>query len=139
MRLKPGPINEASMIFSFTWILTFFAFTLFSGDLNQGLRFSSISIFFLAISYGLWALTGYWWRKKSSQLRFFMNVTVSSVVAIGAMLLANAAVSSSTLSQSIKEQTTGIFIAIAIIYFVSSVIAAALTQFLVVKPKKDKI
>ncbi|MFM6966107.1 MAG: hypothetical protein ACKOWI_01830 [Rhodoluna sp.] len=139
MRLKPGPINEASVIFSVTWVLTFFAFALFSGDLNQALSLSSISIFFLVISYGLWALTGFWWRKKAPRLRFFMNLTVSSAVAVGALLLANAAISASTLSVSIKSTTTTIFIAIAVIYFLSSAIAAALTQFLIVKPKKDTI
>lgn len=139
MRLKPTPMNEASLIFSITWLLTFFAFGLFSGDLNQALRASSISIVFLLISYVLWILTGYWWRKKASQQRFFMNVTVSSAVAIGALLLMNAAVASSTLSSSVKTNASGYFIAVAIVFFATSIAASALTQFLLVRPKKDKI
>jgi len=139
VRLKPGPMNEASVIFSITWVLTFFAFALFSGDLNQALRASSISIIFLLISYVLWILTGYWWRKKGTQQRFFMNVTVSSAVAIGALLLMNAAVTSSTLSSGVKTNASGYFIAVAIVFFVSSIGAAALTQFLLLRPKKDKI
>ncbi len=139
MRLKPTPMNEASIIFSITWVLTFLAFAIFSGDLNQALRASSISIIFLLISYALWILTGYWWRKKGSQQRFFMNVTVSSAVAIGALLLMNQAVSNSTLAEDVKTNASGYFIAVAIIFFLTSVIAAALTQFLLVRPKKDKI
>jgi drug/metabolite transporter (DMT)-like permease len=139
VRLKPGPMNEASVIFSITWVLTFFAFALFSGDLNQALGASSISIIFLLISYGLWILTGYWWRKKGSQQRFFMNVTVSSAVSIGALLLMNAAVTNSTVNSSIKTNASGFFIAVAIVFFATSIVASALTQFLLVRPKKDKI
>jgi drug/metabolite transporter (DMT)-like permease len=139
MRLKPTPMNEASIIFSITWVLTFLAFALFSGDLNQALRASSISIVFLLLSYILWILTGYWWRKKGPQQRFFMNVTVSSAVAIGALLLMNQAVTASTLADDIKTNASGYFIAVAIIFFLTSVIAAALTQFLLVRPKKAKI
>ena len=140
MRLKPTPVNEASIIFSITWVFIFLAFTLFSFDLNEGLKASSLSIlFFLAISYALWLPTGYWLRKRASQLRFFMNVTVTSVVAIGALLIMNKAVDASTLAPAVKATASGYFIAVAIVYFVSAVIASALTQFLVVKPKKDKI
>ena len=139
MRLKPTPVNEASAIFSITWVFIFLAFTLFSFDLNEGLKASSLSIVFLAISYALWLPTGYWLRKRASQLRFFMNVTVTSVVAIGALLIMNKAVDASTLAPAVKATASGYFIAVAIVYFVAAVIASALTQFLVVKPKKDKI
>jgi membrane protease YdiL (CAAX protease family) len=139
MRLKPSPMNEASIIFSITWVFTFIAFALFTGDFDQALRASSISIVFLIISYVLWILTGYWWRKKGPQARFFMNVTVSSAVSIGALLLMNNAVTASTLDTEVKTNASGYFIAVAIVFFFTSVIAAALTQFLVVKPKKAKI
>jgi hypothetical protein len=139
MRLKPSPMNEASVIFSITWVLTFLTFALFTGDFDQALRASSISIVFLIISYALWILTGYWWRKKGSQQRFFMNVTVSSAVSIGALLLMNNAVTASTLDTEVKTNASGYFIAVAIVFFFTSVISAALTQFLVVKPKKAKI
>jgi hypothetical protein len=68
-----------------------------------------------------------------------MNVTVASVVSIGALLLMNKAIEASSLQASVKATAGGYFIAVAIVYFVSAVIASALTQFLVVKPKKDKI
>jgi len=139
MRLKPTPMTEASVIFSITWLVTFLAFTVFSFDLNEGLKASSVSILFLILSYVLWAITGWWWKKKSPQLRFFMNVTVSSVVSVGALLLMNRAIEVSTLAPAVKGTASGYFIAVAVVFFISSTIAAALTQFLIVRPKKDKI
>jgi len=139
MRLKPTPMNEAAVIFSITWVLIFFFFMIISMDVDQGLRASSIAIFFLVISYVLWLATGYWWRKRSSQHRFFMNISVSSAVAIGALLLINQAVDSSTVTEAVKTTASGYMIGVSIVYYLASVIAAALTQFLVVKPKPDKI
>jgi amino acid transporter len=139
LRLKATPINEASVIFSITWVLTFLAFAVFSGDLNSALQAASVATLFLVISYLLWVLTGYWWRKKTRQRRFFMNVTVSSVVAISAIWLMTSAVSASTLSPSVKSNASGYFIAVATIFYVTSVMAAALAQFLLFRPQKDKI
>ena len=139
MRLKPTPINEASVIFSLTWVFTFFFFAIISMDVNQGLRASSIAIFFLIISYVLWFATGWLWRKKNSQMRFFMNVTVNSVVSVGALLLIDQAVKSSTVAESIQTTASGYFIGVAIVYFLAATAASALTQFLIVKPKSDKI
>jgi amino acid transporter len=139
LRLKATPINEASVIFSITWVLTFLAFAVFSGDFNSALQAASVATLFLVISYLLWVLTGYWWRKKTRQRRFFMNVTVSSVVAISAIWLMTSAVSASTLSPSVKSNASGYFIAVATIFYVTSVIASALAQFLLFRSQKDKI
>ena len=139
MRLKPTPMNEAAVIFSITWVLIFFFFMIISMDPDQGLRASSIAIFFLVISYVLWFATGYWWRKRSSQHRLFMNISVSSAVSVGALLLINQAVDSSTVDEAVKTTASGYMIGVSIVYFLASVIAAALTQFLIVKPKQDKI
>jgi hypothetical protein len=139
MRLKPTPVNEASTIFLLTWVLIFFFFMIISMDADQGLRAASIAIFFLIISYVLWLATGAWWRNRSSQHRFFMNISVSSAVAIGALLLINQAVDTSTVSAAVKTTASGYMIGVSIIYFLASVVAAALTQFLIVKPKQDKI
>jgi len=139
MRLKPTPMNEAAVIFSITWVLIFCFFMIISMDPDQGLRASSISIIFLIVSYVLWIATGHWWRKRSSRHRFFMNISVSSAVAIGALLLINQAVASSTVADDVKTTASGYMIGVSIVYYLASVIAAALTQFLIVKPKQDKI
>jgi hypothetical protein len=139
MRLKPTPMNEAAVIFSITWVLIFCFFMIISMDPDQGLRASSISIIFLIVSYVLWIATGHWWRKRSSRHRFFMNISVSSAVAIGALLLINQAVASSTVADAVKTTASGYMIGVSIVYYLASVIAAALTQFLIVKPKQDKI
>jgi hypothetical protein len=128
-------MNEASVIFSLTWVFTFFFFAIISMDVNQGLRASSIAIFFLIISYVLWFATGWLWRKKNSQMRFFMNVTVNSVVSVGALLLIDQAVKASTVAESIQTTASGYFIGVAIVYFLAATAASALTQFLIVKPK----
>lgn len=139
MRLKASPMTEASVIFSISWVLTFVVFSILFLDVNQGLRASSISIFFLIVSYVLWLATGWFVRAKNSQLRFFVNATVNSLVAIGAFVLVDQAEKASTLEAGIRDAASGYLIGVSIVYFVTSTAASALTQFLIVKPKKAKI
>lgn len=139
MRLKPSPMTEASVIFSISWALTFLVFSMISMDVNQGLRASSISIFFLIISYILWFAAGWFVRTKNSQLRFFTNVTVNLLVAVGALLLIDQAEKTSTVEAGIRIAASGYLIGVTIAHFLTATVASALTQFLIVKPKKAKI
>ena len=130
MRLKPTPLTEASLVFSISWMISLILSVFVTDDFNQALGMASgIAILYLILSFSIWAISGLAVRGKSAPLRFFVNITGSSLVAIAAPMLVDA--------QLHTEALTGSYILMSIIYFFGTLGGAALTFFLVTKPKKN--
>lgn len=136
MHLKPSPLVEASAIYGITWLGSMLFFWLASGlnvDDAQRLAIGQVSL--LLPSFTLWASLGWLVRKKPPRIRFFTNVSVSTLIAVGiSILLAIASGETSQPPQRASEiVATGVLVTTA--YYFLSVAAAALTQFYIVKPR----
>lgn len=137
MRLKPTPLVEASLVFSIAWMVSLVASVFWSGKFDLALTVSSnIAIFYLLMSFTFWAVVGLLVRKKSHYVRFFVNLTVTSALAMG---ITGALVALTSSAKGIKSSiaATAItnFVGMGVIYFIGSLIGALLTFFLVTRPK----
>lgn len=138
MRLKPTPLVEASLVFSIAWMISLIFTVIWSGDFNAALTMSSnIALLFLMLSWTLWAALGAAVRKKSHYVRFFTNLTVTSVIAVAATSILVAAFSSAKGLDPVKVATAiKNASAMGVVYFVGSLIGALLTYFLITRPKE---
>ena len=77
MRLKPGALTEASAVFSLAWILILISFIVISGDIGKAVNAATLSLLFLLPCYTLWGLIGLAVRKRTRNVKFFMNISVN--------------------------------------------------------------
>jgi len=131
MRLKPTPLVETSLIFSISWLLSLIISVFVTNDFNAALGMASgIAILYLMFSYTLWVLAGLAVKRKPHTLRFFVNLTITSVFAIVVPVLVD--------SRLHNEPLTRNYILMSMIYFFSALVAASLTFFVLTRPKKIK-
>ncbi|MFM5905712.1 MAG: hypothetical protein ACKORF_06385 [Micrococcales bacterium] len=135
MHLKPGPLVEASAIYGITWIVSFIVFALATGfEVAQNLA-SVEALLILLPAFTLWAGFGWLLRNKAPRIRFFANVSVSSVLALGiAFYLGNAAQTASV-AASVRDTSVATTNFVCMTFYFVSVAAAAFTQFYLVKPR----
>ena len=140
MRLKPTPLVETSLVFSIAWLISLIFSIFNTNDFNKALiQNSNMALFFLMGSYFLWGITGLAVRRKSYLIRFFANLTVTSVIALGTCaLLLGLASGSKDIDSAMVEAATPRLIALSTNYFFASAIAAGLTFFVLTRPKKQK-
>ena len=135
MHLKPGPLVEASAIYGITWLVSFIVFLIGTG-LDQAQNLASIeAILILIPAFTFWAISGWLLKAKPPLTRFFANVTVSSLLAVGiALFLANATQGSAETAE-IKSSAVATTNFLCMTFFFVSVAAAAFTQFYIVKER----
>ena len=131
MRLKPTPLVETSLIFSIAWLLSLVFSVFATNNFNAALGMASgIAILYLMLSYSLWAVAAAIVKGKGHFLRFFVNLTITSVLALVIPIVVDAAGKS--------EAWTKSYILLSFIYFFAASIASALTYFVITRPKKQK-
>lgn len=140
MRFKPTPLTETSLVFSIGWVICLVLSIIIQPDLDKALTMSSgIALVYMLLSYTVWAIAGLLVRRKSHFVRFFVNLTITSVAAVaitGALLsLLNQAKGAAAAQISAWSSS---FIAMGVVYFIGSLIGAILTFFLFTRPKKQK-
>lgn len=131
MRLKPTPLVETSLIFSIAWLISLILSIFATNDFNAALGMASgIAILYLMLSYTIWAVAGALFRAKSHRVRFFVNITITSAIAILVPVFVDTQLKTEALTRS--------YILMSMIYFFASTIAAGLTYFMLTRPKKQK-
>ena len=131
MRLKPTPLVETSLIFSISWLLSLIISVFVTNDFNAALGMASgIAILYLMFSYTLWVLAGLAVKRKPHTLRFFVNLTITSVFAIVVPVMVDYRLHNEPLTRN--------YILMSMIYFFSALVAASLTFFVLTRPKKIK-
>ncbi len=136
MRLKPGVLTEASAVFSFAWMFILISFLVISGDIGKAITAATASLLFLVPCYMLWGLLGLAVRKRSRNVKFFMNVSISSFIVLGGAA-AMKLITDSFDGPRIQAETALSYIsAVAAITYLSVVAASAFTYFWLTKTKK---
>lgn len=131
MRLKPTPLVETSLVFSIAWLISLILSIFATNDFNAALGMASgIAILYLMLSYTIWAVAGALFRAKSHRVRFFVNITITSAIAILVPVFVDTQLKTEALTRS--------YILMSMIYFFASTIAAGLTYFKLTRPKKQK-
>ena len=131
MRLKPTPLVETSLVFSIAWLISLVLSVFATNDFNAALGMASgIAILYLMLSYTIWAVAGVIIRSKSHRIRFFVNLTITSLISIAVPIFVDAQLKSEALTRS--------YILMSLIYFFASGIAAGLTYFMLTRPKKQQ-
>jgi drug/metabolite transporter (DMT)-like permease len=130
MRLKPTPLVETSVVFSIAWLVALILSVFITNDFNAALGLASaIALAYLMLSYSAWAVVGLIVKKKSYMVRFFWNLTVTSLISIAAPVFVD--------SQLHTEALTRNYILMSFVYFISSFVGALLTFFVITRPKKS--
>lgn len=140
MRLKPTPLVETSLVFSIAWLISLILSIFDTNDFNKALtQNSNMSLVFLLSSYFLWGITGLAVRRKSHLVRFFANLTVTSIVALGTYaVLSGLASNAKGIDPALVAKALTSLVGLSTIYFFASAIAAGLTFFVLTRPKKQK-
>ncbi len=137
MRLKPGALTEASAVFSFGWILILISFIVISGDLGKAVNAATLSLVFLLPCFTLWGLVGLAVRKRTRKVKFFMNISISSVVVLGGAF-AMKLITDSYEGPRVQAETALSYIsAVAAITYLAVIGASAFTYFWLTKTKKE--
>lgn len=140
MRFKPTPLTETSLVFSIGWVICLVLSIIVQPNLDKALTMSSgIALVYMLLSYTVWAVAGLLVRRKSHYVRFFVNLTLTSIaaVAITGVLLSLLDQAKGAASAQIAAWSSS-FIAMGVVYFIGSLIGAILTFFLFTRPKKQK-
>ncbi|MEY4019665.1 MAG: hypothetical protein RLZZ590_965 [Actinomycetota bacterium] len=137
MRLKPGALTEASAVFSFAWVLILISFIVISGDLAKAVNAATLALLFLLPCYTLWGLLGLAIRTRTRNVKFFFNVSISSVVVLGGAF-AMKLITDSYEGPKVEAETALSYIsAVAAITYLAVVGASAFTYFWLTKTKKE--
>lgn len=96
MRFRQGPLLEASAIYVVASLVSFIALlAVFGLDIGSVTgAFSVEAMFLLLPSFFCWAVAGQFTKTRSFLVRFFVQVSINSVITIAAILLLNNLVSS---------------------------------------------
>lgn len=133
--MKRSPAIEASLIYGISLVLTF-VFFLLSFGLSKAVQLSQwVAILVLMPTWALVALVSFLRRKSTKYGRFFANATIIAVLSVLAAVLV------AILPANVQSQSTVISsmnLAIAN-YFISTMIAAAVTQFWIYRKPEPKI
>jgi hypothetical protein len=135
MRLKPGALIEASAIFSFGWALILISFLFIAGDFTKALGAASLALIFLLPCYTLWALLGLAVTKRSRNVRFFLNVSISSVIILGGAFAMKIITDGYQGSRAEADTALSYVSAIATITYLAVVGASLFTYFWLTKTK----
>lgn len=134
MNFRRTPATEASLIYGVALFLGFLFFAAANGwgpaiALSQWLAF----LFLLPTWIGQ-TLTARFVRFRSKSRSFFWNVSVTSVIAIVGLILVQVALSGAhAATEADKNVAKNAFGMVVFVYFVSTTIAAALTQWVFFK------
>jgi hypothetical protein len=130
MRLRQGPLLEASIIYVVASFLSFITFLATSaGDLNAAFGIVSVeAILLLLPSFVLWALIGIVTKNRSVRVRFLSQVSVSTIVVLLGILLINQVGQAKGQSVSI-EQLMGIWYVVSATYFITALIGSIFSNF----------
>jgi hypothetical protein len=140
MRFKPTPLTETSLVFSIGWVICLVLSIIVQPNLDKALTMSSgIALVYMLLSYTVWAVAGLLVRRKSHYVRFFVNLTITSVAAVAITgVLLSLIGQASGLSEADAASATSTFVSMGTVYFIGSLIGAILTFFLFTRPKKQK-
>ncbi len=135
MRLRPGPLVEASAVFAVSWLLSLgylvFADMSFQVGLNDAI---TVAILFMMPAFSVWAIGGWIFKELRPTSRFYMNIASTAVVAVGVYLLFTATLQQTTgLTPAQRDSQAQYFLIIAIVFAISSFIGAAVTYFLLLQ------
>jgi O-antigen/teichoic acid export membrane protein len=136
MRLKPGTLTEASAVFSLGWFLILIGFIAIAGDIGKAVSAATLSLIFLLPCYTLWGLLGLAVRKRTRNVKFFMNISISSVIILGGAFAMKMITDSYDGPRAEAETALSYISAIAAITYLSVVCASAFTYFWLTKSKK---
>lgn len=137
MRLKPGAFTEASAIFSFGWLLILISFLVISADIGKAVNAATVSLLFLLPSYTLWGLLGLAVRKSTRNIKFFLNISISSVVVLGGAFAMKLITDNYDGARSEADTALSYISAIAAVTYLAVVGASAFTYFWLTKTKKE--
>lgn len=139
MRLRPGPLTEASAVFGVGWLVALLIESAATRSFNVGFQsaLTSVPLMFMP-SFALWALVGRFVRSKSAVAKFLASISVSSVLAIVVIvMLGNAlnAVKASGQGAAASAVEGELYVFVAG-YYIASIIGAAATYFWLTKEKR---
>lgn len=127
MRLRQGPLLEASIVYVVASFLSLLAFLATSaGNLNAAFGIVSVeAILLLLPSFVLWALVGIVTKRRSIRVRFMSQVSVSAAVVVAGVLL----ISQAKGQAGSNEQLMSVWSVISATYFITALIASIFTNF----------
>ena len=136
MRLRPGPMTEASAVFGVGWIVALIIYMAALRDINYGFQgaLTAVPLMFMP-SWAIWALAGRAVKRKSTVAKFVTSLSVSSVVALAVILLLLDALAHAPAgsAKSGIESEAYIFVAG---YYIGSIAGAVATYFWLTKEKR---
>ena len=130
MRLRQGPLLEASIVYVVASFLSLLAFLATSaGNLNAAFGIVSVeAILLLLPSFVLWALVGIVTKRRSIRVRFMSQVSVSAAVVVAGVLLISQVGQAKGQAGS-NEQLMSVWSVISATYFITALIASIFTNF----------
>ena len=134
MRFRQGPLLEASAIYVVASLISFIAligvFGLDFGSVTGA--FTVEAMFLLLPSFFLWAVAGQFTKTKSFYVRFFVQVSINSVLVVLALVLLNNLVAS---VQTSSKATVNMNIAYVVFacYYIGALVGSIFTNFWFVK------
>ncbi len=135
MRLRPGPLVEASAVFAVSWLLALgylvFADMSFIVGLNDAI---TVAILFMMPAFSVWAIGGWIFKELKPTSRFYMNLASTAAVAVGVYLLFTATLQETTgLTEAQRQSQSQYFLIIGIVFAFSCFIGSAVTYFLILQ------
>ena len=139
MRFRPTPLTEASLVFSIGWVICLVLSIVIKPNLDEALTMSSgIALLYMLLSYSIWAIAGFVVRRKSHFVRFFVNLTITSVAAVAITGFAPELIGQSLGATAAQVNAMlQVFLPMGVVYFIGSLVGALLTFFLFTRPKKQ--
>ncbi len=134
MRFRQGPLLEASAIYVVASVVSFIALI---GVF--GLDFASITgaftveaMFLLLPSFFLWAVSGQFTKNKSFFVRFFVQISINSVLVVLALILLNNLVASGQTANKAPINMSIAYVVFAC-YYIGALVGSIFTNFWFVK------
>jgi len=137
LRLRPGPVTEASAVFGVGWIVSLIIYMVALRSANVGwtmATFTAATFFMPAFVFQ--ALGGLIARRKSALTKFLVNLSVTSLWTLAIVMLLQAL----TAGQNLQGKNAQIFTNLTYIgvagFYIGTLVGAAATYFWLTREKK---
>ena len=138
MRLRPGPLTDASAVFGVGWLVALIIEIAATRSFNTGFQsaLTAVPLMFMP-SFALWALVRSFVRRKSAVAKFLGSISVSSALAIAVILMLGSALASAKASgQAGASSIEGELYVFVAGYYIGAIAGAAATYFWLTREKR---
>lgn len=137
MRLRPGPLTEASAVFGVGWIVALLIYMVALRGANTGFQLASFTaaVFFMP-TFVVHALLGLSTKRKRALTKFLVNLSGTSVLTLLFVVGLQSLTTGVTLTgKNLNIWTNVVYIGTAG-YYIGSIVGAAATYFWLTKEKR---